>query len=155
MNKSRLVLGVFGMALAAVFFVNAQGYPAAAAQMPLIYSVMVALLSLAMLLSELLRWRTTRARNSGLKAVAEESTVAPRYLVTAGVFALAVGYVAVIGLLGYLLSTILFMALALALIHTVSVRFSLIGTTVLLAVVCLVFIQFLGLSMPFLPSVIS
>ena len=155
MNRSRLVLGVFGMALAAAFFVNAQGYPAAAAQMPLIYSVMVGLLSLAMLLSELLRWRTARARNSGLRADAEGGTAAPRYLVTAGVFALAVGYVAVIGLLGYLLSTILFMALALALIRTVSVRFSLIGTTVLLAVVCLVFIQFLGLSMPFLPSAIS
>lgn len=156
MNMNRLVLGVFGMALAAVFFINAQGYPEAAAQMPLIYSTLVALLSLAMVCSELLRWRAARRREAEpAVATEEEPTAPPRYAVTAAVFALAVAYVAAISTLGYLLSTALFMAVALLLIRTVSVRFSLIGTVVLVAVVCLVFIEFLGLPVSLLPSAIS
>lgn len=155
MNRNRLVLGLFGMALAAVFFINAQGYPEAAAQMPLIYAVTVGLLSLAMVCSELLRWREASQREAEPEAVTEEVAASPRYAVTAAVFALAVAYVAAISTLGYLLSTALFMAVALVLIRTVSVRFSLIGTAVLMTVVCLVFIQFLGLPVPFLPSAIS
>jgi putative tricarboxylic transport membrane protein len=156
MNKNRLVLGLFGMALAAVFFINAQGYPEAAAQMPLIYSVTVGLLSLAMVCSELLPWRAARRREAEPAVATEgEPPAPPRYAVTAAVFALAVAYVAAISTLGYLLSTALFMAVALVLIRTVSVRFSLIGTVVLMTVVCLVFIQFLGLPVPFLPSAIS
>jgi len=53
------------------------------------------------------------------------------------------------------LATVLFMALALVLIRTVSVRFAVIGTVVLVAVVCLVFVQFLGLPIPLLPSAIA
>jgi len=155
MNMNRLVLGVFGMALAAVFFINAQGYPEAAAQMPLIYSTLVALLSLAMVCSELLRWRAASRREAEGPVAAEEGAAPPRYAVTAAVFALAVAYVAAISTLGYLLSTALFMAVALLLIRTVSVRFSLIGTVVLVAVVCLVFIEFLGLPVSLLPSAIS
>jgi hypothetical protein len=156
MNKNRLVLGLFGIVLAAVFFTNAHDYPEAAAQMPLIYSVTVGLLSLAMVCSELLRCRAARRREAEpAVATEEEPTAPPRYAVTAAVFALAVAYVAAISTLGYLLSTALFMAVALVLIRTVSVRFSLIGTVVLLTVVCLVFIQFLGLPVPFLPSAIS
>ncbi len=159
MNMNRVALGVFGIALATVFFVNAQGYPDAAAQMPMIYSVMVGLLSLAMVCSELLRLRaSSRTEPDASGSVGEgaaESTARPRYAITAAVFVLAVAYVASIGPLGYLLSTTLFMGLALVLIRTVSLRFSLIGTAVLIAVVCLVFIQFLGLPVPFLPSAIS
>jgi putative tricarboxylic transport membrane protein len=157
MNKNRLALGCFGIALAATFFINAQGYPEAAAQMPMIYSVMVGLLSLTMLCSELLRWRAASRRGAEGPVVAGEGEggARPRYAVTAAVFALAVAYVAAISTLGYLLSTTLFMAGALVLIRTVSVRFSVIGSAVLMAVVCLVFIHFLGLAVPFLPSAIS
>lgn len=155
MNKNRLVLGVFGMALALVFFISAQGYPAAAAEMPLIYSVAVALLSLAMVCSELLRWRVASRGEAEGAVSADSGEAPPRYAVTAAVFALAVAYVAVISTLGYLLSTALFMAVALLLIRTVSLRFSVIGTVVLVAVVCLVFIEFLGLPVPLLPSAIS
>lgn len=161
MNKNRLALGVFGMALAATFFIHGQGYPEAAAQMPLIYSVLVGLLSLAMVCSELLRLKPSRQRDrqrstaNGEGAAEEEVVARPRYAVTAGVFLLAAAYVATITSLGYLLSTALFMAIALLLIRTVSVRFSVMGTAVLMAVVCLVFIEFLGLPVPFLPSAIS
>ena len=163
MNKNRLALGCFGIALAATFFVNAQRYPEAAAQMPMIYSVIVGLLSLAMVCSELLRWRVANRHGAeGLVVAGEgegegraEGEAPPRYAVTAAVFALAVAYVAAISTLGYLLSTTLFMAGALVLIRTVSVRFSVIGSAVLMAVVCLVFIHFLGLAVPFLPSAIS
>jgi len=157
MNKNRLALGLFGMALAATFFVNAQGYPEAAAQMPMIYSVMVGLLSLAMVCSELRLRQVASRREAEGPVVPEEGEdrASPRYAVTAAVFALAVAYVATISTLGYLLSTTLFMAGALVLIRTVSVRFSVIGSAVLMAVVCLVFIHFLGLAVPFLPSAIS
>ncbi|MCQ4310392.1 tripartite tricarboxylate transporter TctB family protein [Pseudomonas stutzeri] len=155
MNKNRLALGLFGMALAAVFFVNAQGYPEAAAQMPLIYSVAVGLLALAMVCTELLRWRSASGLDAEPQVATEEGAPKPRYAVTALVFALAAAYVAVIGPLGYLLSTALFMALALLVIRTVSVRFAVIGTVVLVAVVCLVFVQFLGLPIPLLPPALS
>ncbi|WP_313088509.1 tripartite tricarboxylate transporter TctB family protein [Pseudomonas sp.] len=166
MNRNRFVLGLFGLALAAVFFIDALGYPDAAAQMPLIYSVTVGLLSLAMLGAELLRGRVARRRETepvasgdaagpDADADADAVSAAPRYAVTAAVFVLAAAYVATISVLGYLLSTTLFMALALLLIRTVSLRFALIGSLVLMAVVCLVFIQFLGLPVPFLPAAIA
>lgn len=155
MNKNRLVLGLFGIALAAAFYTNAHGYPEAAAQMPLIYSVTVALLSLAMVCSELMRWRAASRRDDSPPVATDEVEVRSRYLVTAVVFVLAVAYVAVIGTLGYLLSTLLFMALSLLLIRTVSVRFAVIGTVVLVSVVCLVFVQFLGLPVPLLPPAIA
>ncbi|MBA1274888.1 tripartite tricarboxylate transporter TctB family protein [Stutzerimonas azotifigens] len=157
MNINRLVLGLFGIGIAAVFFVNAQGYPKAAAEMPLIYSVTVALLSAAMVCSELLRWRAASRQAIGEsegEAVAEP-TLRPRYGAAAVVFALACGYVFAITTLGYLLSTALFMGLALAMIRTVSVRFAVIATVVLVAMVCVVFVQFLGLPVPLLPLAIS
>ena len=155
MNANRLVLGLFGVALATVFLVNAQGYPEAAAQMPLIYSVTVGLFSLAMVCSELLRWRAARQREAEPAVASEAPAGPPRYAVTAFVFVLAIAYVAAITTLGYVLATVLFMALALVLIRTVSVRFAVIGTVVLVAVVCLVFVQFLGLPIPLLPSAIA
>ncbi|MGE4407924.1 tripartite tricarboxylate transporter TctB family protein [Pseudomonas sp.] len=147
MNKHRVLLGLFGIALAGLFFVNALNYPEAAAEMPLIYSVIVALLSLAMLLAELLR-RTPAG--SG-----EASEGRPRHAAAFAVFALAIAYVAAIDTLGYLLSTVAFMAVALLVIRTVSVRFALVGTVTLVAMVCLVFIHFLGLPVPLLPPAIS
>lgn len=155
MNKNRLVLGLFGIALATAFFTNARGYPDAAAQMPLIYSVTVGLLSLAIVGSELLRWRAARRSEAAPPVATAEVAASPRYAVTALVFVLAIAYVAAITTLGYVLSTVLFMAVALLLIRTVSVRFAVIGTVVLVAVVCLVFVQFLGLPIPLLPSAIA
>ncbi|TLX56220.1 tripartite tricarboxylate transporter TctB family protein [Stutzerimonas nosocomialis] len=156
MNKHRLLLGLFGIALAALFFVNARHYPHGAAEMPLIYSVIVALLSVAMIATELLRSRTA-AGASGAATAGEDGAVAvrPRYLAAAGVFALAIAYVALINTLGYVLATVLFMGAALLVIRTVSVRFALIGTASLVAIVCLVFVQFLGLPVPLLPPAIS
>ncbi|AHL77514.1 hypothetical protein CH92_21480 [Stutzerimonas stutzeri] len=155
MNKNRLVLGLFGIALAAAFYTNAHGYPEAAAQMPLIYSVTVGLLSLAIVGSELLRWRAARRIEAVPPEAVDEVQGPPRYAVTALVFALAIAYVAAITTLGYVLATVLFMGVALVLIRTVSVRFAVIGTVVLVAVVCLVFVQFLGLPIPLLPSAIA
>ncbi|MCQ4325062.1 hypothetical protein CXK94_01895 [Stutzerimonas stutzeri] len=149
MNKHRVLLGLFGIALAGLFFVNALNYPAAAAEMPLIYSVTVALLSLAMVLAELLR------RAPAGSGEASEERPRPRHAAAFAVFALAIAYVAAIDTLGYLLSTVAFMAVALLVIRTVSVRFALFGTVALVAVVCLVFIHFLGLPVPLLPPAIS
>ncbi|EXF44706.1 Tripartite tricarboxylate transporter TctB family protein [Pseudomonas sp. BAY1663] len=153
MNKHRVLLGLFGIALAGLFFVNALNYPAAAAEMPLIYSVTVALLSLAMVLAELLR--RAPAGSGEASDEASEERPRPRHAAAFAVFALAIAYVAAIDTLGYLLSTVAFMAVALLVIRTVSVRFALVGTVALVAVVCLVFIHFLGLPVPLLPPAIS
>lgn len=159
MNLNRLLLGFFGLGLAGLFFVNALDYPKAAAQMPLIYSVTVALLSAAMIATEIMgkrRRKLAEADVSGDSAESLEAMDTPRrYGAVAIVFALAIAYVLTITTLGYLLATALFMGLALLVIRTVSVTFALVGTLVLIAVVCLVFIQFLGLPVPLLPAPLS
>ncbi|WP_110656759.1 tripartite tricarboxylate transporter TctB family protein [Salinicola halimionae] len=162
MNVSRLLLGVFGIALAGVFFFDASQYPRAAAQMPMIYAVAVALLSLAMVASELRFQRrasayretgTTKVHDAVASDEANDASPAPRrWAAVAAIFLLAVAYVAVMTTLGYVLATALFMALALAILRTVKWTFALIGGAVLIGMVCLVFVQFLGLPIPLLPS---
>ncbi|WP_110648220.1 tripartite tricarboxylate transporter TctB family protein [Salinicola peritrichatus] len=154
MNISRLLLGLFGIAVAGVFFFDASNYPRAAAQMPMIYSVAVALLSAAMIGDELVLKR--RRAIAGGQSRGKEMAAAPaepkRWLAVAAIFALAMGYVALMTTLGYIVATALFMAAALAILRTVGWRFALIAGAVLIAVVCLVFVQFLGLPIPLLPS---
>ncbi|MCL1484811.1 MAG: hypothetical protein MH208_11035 [Marinobacter sp.] len=60
MNTSRLVLGIFGVGIAVVFAIDSTGYPDQAAQMPLIYSMAVALLSLGIVVQELVSLRRHR-----------------------------------------------------------------------------------------------
>ncbi|KAA0019712.1 tripartite tricarboxylate transporter TctB family protein [Salinicola corii] len=157
MNVSRLLLGVFGIVVAGVFFLDASQYPRAAAQMPMIYAVSVGLLSLAMVASELrLQRRAPATRGTVAEPVdreADEASLAPRrWAAVAAIFLLAVGYVAVMTTLGYVLATALFMALALAILGTVKWAFALIAGAVLIGMVCLVFVQFLGLPIPLLPN---
>lgn len=160
MNTNRLILGIFGVGIAATFYVDALRYPEQAAQMPLIYSVAVGLLSLAMVGQELF---SLRRRKPKTVQTSEGAATAPggeddqgdephRMIVVFIVFAMAIAYVAVISTAGYLLSTVAFMLVSLWLIRTVSLKFSLIGIAVVVAVVCLVFIGFLGLPMPLLPT---
>ncbi|GHA96594.1 tripartite tricarboxylate transporter TctB family protein [Modicisalibacter luteus] len=156
MNVSRVFLGISGVGVAVLFYVNALEYPDAAAQMPLIYSVTVGLLSLAMVVSEI--WKRKIA--SGPDTVGEDEPQATeeekgrmRGKVSAAlVFALAVLYVPLINVLGYLIATVLFMVATLAMIRTVSLKVAAIGIAVLVTVICLVFIAFLGLPIPLLPS---
>ncbi|KAA0009772.1 tripartite tricarboxylate transporter TctB family protein [Billgrantia pellis] len=169
MNVSRLTLGVFTIGVAIAFYVTALGYPQRAANMPLIYSVVVALLGAAVVGQELVG-ALHRRRMAGVVGV----TVSPSgtedvedMATSAGqggrrklwkamlVFLLAALYVYSISLLGYLLSTVAFMGLALTLVGHVSWRFALVGIAVLVAVVCLVFLGFLGLPVPLLPPVLS
>jgi len=162
MNVSRLLLGLFGIVVAGVFFFDASQYPRAAAQMPMIYAVAVALLSLAMVASELrlLRrasaFRETEATEAYEAVAADEANETPpapkRWAAVAVIFLLAVAYVAMMTTLGYVLATALFMALALAILRTVKWTFALIAGAVLIGMVCLVFVQFLGLPIPLLPS---
>ena len=137
MNVSRLLLGVFGIVVAGVFFFDASDYPRAAAQMPMIYAVAVGLLSLAMVASELrLQRRAPATGGSAAEPADREADEAPPAPTT----------------LGYVLATALFMTLALAILRTVKWSFALIAGAVLIAMVCLVFVQFLGLPIPLLPS---
>lgn len=156
MNVSRVFLGISGVGVAVLFYVNALEYPDAAAQMPLIYSVTVGLLSLAMVMSEV--WKRKVA--SGSDAVDEDGPHATEEgkgrmrgkISVALVFVLAVLYVPLIDMLGYLIATVLFMVATLAVIRTVSFKVAAIGIAVLVTVICLVFIAFLGLPIPLLPS---
>ncbi|MDH4574390.1 tripartite tricarboxylate transporter TctB family protein [Salinicola acroporae] len=157
MNVSRLLLGVFGLVVAGVFFLDASQYPRAAAEMPMIYAVAVALMSLAMVASELrLRRQGPALREPATEASAMAPDDAPppprRWMAVAVIFLLAVGYVAMMTTLGYVLATALFLALSLSILRTVKWTFAVIAGALLIAMVCLVFVQFLGLPIPLLPS---
>lgn len=166
MNISRLVLGVFAIGIAVTFYVTALGYPAKAANMPLIYSVVVALLGASMVGQEVfnnLRRRQMSADGTGTSANSafpEETTVDGqakrrkpwKAMLT---FLLAAAYLYSISILGYLLATVGFMVVALAIIGHVSWRFAAIGIALLITVVCAVFIGFLGLPVPLLPPQFS
>ncbi|WP_110667347.1 tripartite tricarboxylate transporter TctB family protein [Salinicola halophilus] len=171
MNVSRLLLGLFGIIVAATFYVAASDYPRAAAEMPVIYAVAVALLSLAMVLDEAVFKRRRLAARQAMSASAEpptrdaspqtttaddEDAAAPvggkRWLAVVAIFALAVAYVMSLETLGYVVGTALFMALSLAVLGTVRWPFAVIGSVVLIAVICVVFVWFLGLPIPLLPA---
>ncbi|GHB17675.1 tripartite tricarboxylate transporter TctB family protein [Salinicola rhizosphaerae] len=155
MNVSRLLLGLFGLAVAGAFFSAASGYPRAAAQMPMIYSVAVGLLSLGMLVDEVAikRRRSVAPGTTPTEAGEVQVPAAPkRWLAVVVIFALAVGYVAMLTTLGYIVATGLFLALALLVLRTVRPVFALVGSAVLIGIVCLVFVLFLGLPIPLLPT---
>lgn len=166
MNISRLVLGFFAIGIAATFYITAMGYPAKAANMPLIYSVVVALLGAAMVGQEVFSIRRHRhmsadgAATSTHNPLSEEATVNGqakrrkpwKAMLT---FLLAAAYLYSISILGYLIATVGFMVVALAMIGHVSWRFAAIGIVLLITVVCAVFIGFLGLPVPLLPPQFS
>lgn len=166
MNISRLVLGFFAIGIAATFYITAVGYPAKAANMPLIYSVVVALLGAAMVGQEVFSICRPRqmsadgAATSTHNAPSEEATVNGqarrskpwKAMLT---FLLAAAYLYSISILGYLIATVGFMVVALAMIGHVSRRFAAIGIVLLITVVCAVFIGFLGLPVPLLPPQFS
>ncbi|NAO96975.1 MULTISPECIES: tripartite tricarboxylate transporter TctB family protein [unclassified Halomonas] len=165
MNISRLVLGFFAIGIAATFYITAMGYPAKAANMPLIYSVAVALLGAAMVGQEV--FSILRQRQLSAEGAATSHTAAPEEESVSGqarhrkpwkamlIFLLAAFYLYTISITGYLIATVGFMVVALAMIGHVSWRFAAIGIVVLVAVVCAVFIGFLGLPVPLLPPLFS
>ncbi|MEG3079351.1 tripartite tricarboxylate transporter TctB family protein [Halomonas sp. 5021] len=166
MNISRLVLGVFAIGLAATFYITALGYPDKAANMPLIYSVVVALLGAAMVGQEIVSTLRRRKMSAGGVAVSstddasdgtalngQESRRKPWKAML--IFLLAAVYLYSLSILGYLAATVGFMVVALAIIGHVSWRFAAIGIVLLVTVVCAVFIGFLGLPVPLLPPLLS
>lgn len=163
MNISRLVLAVFSIVVAGVFYVDALDYPAAAANMPLIYSVAVALLGVAMIVQEVVgaRRRATSCHDTAASnchklsdSQQEQEDPTPRHWKVALVFVLAAAYVYSIGWLGYVLATAMFMTLALSVVRHAGLRFSVIGVLLLIVMICLVFIAFLGLPVPLWPPVL-
>lgn len=169
MNMNRLTLGIFAIGVAATFYVNALGYPSRAANMPLIYSVVVALFGAAMVGQEVvgtLRRRRVGAAAEGVDSHSEGgiSSGEDSFAVQGGrhkqwkamvVFLLAALYIYSIALAGYVLATVAFMGISLAITGHVSLRFALVGIALLVAMVCLVFIGFLGLPVPLLPPFLS
>ncbi|WP_413614960.1 tripartite tricarboxylate transporter TctB family protein [Halomonas cupida] len=157
MNISRVALALVSIGIAGVFYVNALEYPSRAASMPLIYSVVVALLGVAMLVQEVVgarRRKLAPAPSSDTSEGDSSETGGQRWKALL-VLVLAAAYVNCIMWLGYVLATVVFMLVALAIVRHVALRFSLIGISVLVAMVCLVFIGFLGLPVPLLPPILA
>lgn len=166
MNISRLVLGFFAIGIAVTFYITAMGYPAKAANMPLIYSVVVALLGAAMVGQEVFSGHRRRQMSAD-GATTTSTDASPQEEAVSGqarrrkpwkamlTFLLAAVYLYSISIMGYLIATVGFMVVALAMIGHVSWRFAAIGIVLLVAVVCAVFIGFLGLPVPLLPPQFS
>ncbi|WP_148255466.1 tripartite tricarboxylate transporter TctB family protein [Aidingimonas lacisalsi] len=152
MNTSRLVMGFFGLILAGFFYINALGYPGEAAQMPIIYSVAVAILSGFLILGELTRKRTVTEQGGEQDKSQSDTPRFDRMWRVASVYLLSVVYLIAIRYLGYIVSTVLFMSIVLLTVRTVSLRFSLIGIGGLTAVVGVVFLGFLRLPIPLFPT---
>lgn len=166
MNRSRLVLGVFAIAVAATFYVTALGYPDKAANMPLIYSVVVALLGAAMVGQEVVSTLRRRKMSADGAIVSSTDDASEETAVNGQesrrkpwkamlIFLLAAFYLYSLSILGYLAATVGFMVVALAMIGHVSWRFAAIGIVLLVTLVCTVFIGFLGLPVPLLPPLLS
>lgn len=157
MNISRVALALVSIGIAGAFYVNALEYPSRAASMPLIYSVVVALLGVAMLVQEVIgarRRKLASAPSSDTPGGDSSETAGQRWKALL-ILVLAAVYVNCIMWLGYVLATVVFMLVALAIVRHVALRFSLIGISVLVAMVCLVFIGFLGLPVPLLPPILA
>ena len=154
MNVSRLSLGAFGICLAIFFFVNNSGYPTRAAQIPLIFSTVVGLLSAALIVQEVVvakirpRMMTAGGPSQDTNKPYNRRGVAKAFTI----FGLALLYVYGIGVVGYFIATALFLAASLLVVRGVSVMYAGIGAAALLFVIGLVFFHFLGLNMPVLPS---
>ncbi|MCB8887580.1 tripartite tricarboxylate transporter TctB family protein [Vreelandella malpeensis] len=154
MNWSRLSLGVFGVGLALFFFINNLAYPARAAQMPLIFSTAVGLLAVALIVQEIwvARKRAQLVNAKGRGVDSGTFTPAQGYMKAFGIFLLALVYAYSIGIVGYFIASVAFMAAALMVVREVSIKYALIGTLTLLGTIGAVFFYFLGLNMPALPS---
>ncbi len=154
MNVSRLSLGAFGVFLAIFFFVNNSGYPTRAAQIPIIFSTAVGLLSVALIVQEVVvsRMRLGLATSAGpavdTKKQRNVRGIAKAFII----YGFALLYVYGIGVVGYFIATALFLAASLFVVRGVSIKYAGIGAAALLFVIGLVFFQFLGLNMPALPS---
>ena len=154
MNVSRLSLGAFGTFLAIFFFVNNIGYPTRAAQIPLIFSTVVGLLSVALIVQEVVvsRIRPRLATSGGPSEDTKKQHSGWGIAKAFTIFGFALLYVYGIGIVGYFIATPLFLAASLFVVRGVSVRYAGIGVVALLSVIGLVFFHFLGLNMPALPS---
>lgn len=157
MNMSRLSLGVFGVCLAIFFFIHNIEYPARAAQIPLIFSTAVGLLSLAWIVQQVWSVRKLRRTAVGTSTFSSSITAAApsaygRYVKAFSIYAVALMYAYSIGVVGYFIASAMFMGLALLIVREVGVRYALVGSGALLGTIGLVFFYFLGLNMPMLPT---
>ena len=154
MNLSRLSLGLFGMFLALFFFIHNLEYPARAAQIPLIFATAVGLLSVSWVIQEL--WGTRKqlrftTSHEGLVAESKPR-ISRNYAKAFSIYVVALAYVYSIGVVGYFIASALFMGLSLLIVGEVKPKYAVIGTSLLLGTVGLVFFYFLGLNMPTLPT---
>lgn len=99
--NSTIFIGIGGLVLALVFFLDIQGLPKAAKQLPEILIWIIAFLSVLMIIENKLKHNKTKEVKESLKAINWKEAIP---------FALSIiTYVFIIPFLGYLLSTILFL----------------------------------------------
>ena len=149
----RLILAACGLVVAAVFFGKSLGYPAAAARMPIIYAFAVGGLSL-LLAAQALWSARARAATDEPSSVESAALHAGRVKLI-GMILLTLAYVFLLFPLGYVIATLGFMVLGLLWLRRVSIPAAAAGTIVLVAVICLVFIWFLNLPIPLVPTMLA
>lgn len=143
--QSRIILGVLGLGFAAMNVHAAGSYPASAAAMPLAYSAILAAMSLAMVASVAVPGLRPATSDTGPM----DKVGALRAL------ALAVAipvYILLLGPLGYLAATALFVVgLGLG-FRVASPLYVLVGASIVGVTVWLLFVEFLRLPMPLFPN---
>ncbi len=171
--NSTILVGIAALVLTVVFHQQAADLPDVAQRLPALLIWIVAALAVLMILEEILKLRRQKLRPATSQDLAEApaSTMTPSPSGTAAAtapnedpplppihwrvvipFSLALAaYVWLISIVGYLLTTAVFMAAVLAFSRTVRIRTAVLVGLGMTAFIWVVFIWMLGLPVPLLP----
>ncbi len=149
---ARYILTIAGLGIAAYFYFEAQGYPAAAGQLPALVASVVAGLSL--LISVEAVWARRREAAQGPAPVTGTAQLPNlKGILRATVFAsMIVAYVWSIEQIGYLIATPLYLLSSFLLFRVLRPSLAILVTALIVAVVYLVFVVLLNLPLPLLPA---
>jgi|SRR5699024_4522890 len=154
MNATILV-AIAGLILTAVFYHEAMELPAVAQRLPVLLIWIVAILAVLMIVEEILKKRRlqqqkTTSEDTQSEAIPTEKTPI-NWLVVVPFVAAVFIYIALIPVVGYLLTTVVFLIGILAISRTVSwLKATLIGVGITLFV-WVVFVWLLRLPVPLFP----
>ncbi|NYT78818.1 tripartite tricarboxylate transporter TctB family protein [Alcaligenaceae bacterium] len=148
MNSTHVV-GIGALILTGIFYFQLEGLPSVAQRLPGLLIWIVAILAILMLAEEAVKKRRLRKVT---QTVEDDAPLPPINWKVAISFSVAlVVYVALIPVVGYIITTIIFMAGVLLFSQTIRARSAVLISVGLTAFVWVVFIWALGLPVPLLP----
>lgn len=154
MNSSLLV-AVVAIGIAAVFGVEAAGYPLEARRLPVLMAWIVGGLSVLMILEEGFKWRRRRKVAGGETTGAGSTPVEPIASIVWSAlipFAVAIAaYIALIPIAGYLITTPVFLGGVLLVSRAVRPVTAIVVAITVTAAIWVIFIWLLRLPIPLLP----